>query len=213
MNVEALKSNPLFAQSIARQIDIQKSEEVASINETQTVQYASKTTSGANFVQKIKGTNEAIGFISTASKGIEALKIAAQTSDAQGIINTASKVSFNGRGILEPQAFDTTAGIVTIDLGLGLGNLDLHGAQGKDELMGRLNGATERLSEAKKTLSTPINKAQKEQETKLANMDMSGSDFLRKLSSAMDKQNQIQTQPKGIDALEAKLNEIGNKIF
>jgi hypothetical protein len=209
MNIEALKSNPLFTQGFARQVEIQKAADLGASENVQNGQYTPKATNPANFVQKIKGTNEAAGFISTASKGVEALKNVIQTGNAQDIIDTANKVSFAGKGILEPQAFDTTNGIVTIDLGLGLDNLDLHTANGKDELLNRLNGASQKLKDAKDALSAPINKAEQEQSAKLQNMDMGNSEFLRKLNTVLDRRS----QPRGIDALEAKMIEIGNKIF
>ncbi len=218
MNIEALKSNPLFAKSVAKQIEIQKSAD-STIDETaQTSQYSGKSANGSDFVQRIKGTNEAAGFISTASKGIEALKLATQSGDAQNILDTASKISFNGKGILDPQAFDTTAGIVTVDLGLNLQNIDLHTAQGKEELQKRLDSASVKLQDAKKSLAAPINKAEKEQSAKLQSMNTSNSEFLTRFHDAMDRQNSIvdtvaTETPKGLAALEATMNKIGNQIF
>lgn len=215
MNIDALKSNPMFSQSFMRQVEQQKATTVAPSDNTQaanSVGYAPRPASGADFVQKIKGTNEAAGFISVATKGVEALKIAVQTSDANGILETAQKINFGNRGILESQAFDTTAGIVTIDLGLDIKNLDLHSVEGKEMLLGRLNDAGEKLVSAKKTLSAPVNKAEREQSAKLQTMDTS-SEFLQKLNIAIDKQTAQAAAPKGFDAFEAKLNEIGNEIF
>lgn len=213
MNIEALKSNPLFTQSFARQVEIQKAADTSAQEVAKATQFPSKPANGSDFVQKIKGTNEAAGFISTASKGIEALKLAVQTGDSTSILDTAQKISFGGKSILEPQAFDTTAGIITIDLGLNIQNTDLHSADAKDALMQRLNDAVDTLAGAKKSISAPINRAEKEQSVKLQNMNTSGSEFLTRLNNAIEKQNAPHSQPKGLDALEATLNEIGNSIL
>ncbi len=214
MNIEALKTNPMFSPSFMRQVEQQKSADSAnSVEASSSVGYGPKPVNSSDFVQKIKGTNEAAGFISVASKGVEALKIALQTSDANNIMDTAQKINFGGRGIMEPQAFDTTAGIVTIDLGLNIQNTDLHSADGKEALLDKLNSAGETLANAKKALSAPVNRGEREQSAKLQTMNTSGSEFLTKLNSAIDRQNTPAPAPRGLDALEAKLNEIGNQIF
>jgi hypothetical protein len=209
MNIEALKSNPLYAQAFARQVQMPREEEPKTQETAQTVpNMAPRPSAGADFVQKMKGTNEAAGYIATASKGIEALKIAAQNSDADTIMQTAKNISFSGKGVLEPQVFDTSAGIVTVDLRLGLDKLDLRSAEGKEELVKNIDAAKEMLVETKKILSSPVNRGQKEQEAKLNSMDTnSGSDFLKKLGGLIDRAD------KGLDAFEAGSNKLGNQIF
>jgi len=209
MNIEALKSNPLYSQAFARQVQMPKEEE-AKVQDSAPVMPSSapRPSAGADFVQKIKGTNEAAGYIATASKGIEALKIAAQNADADTIMQTAKNISFSGKGVFEPQVFDTTAGIVTVDLRLGLDKLDLQTVEGKEALIKNIDDARETLVETKKVLSAPVNRGQKEQEAKLNSMNTNGgSDFLKKLGGLIEKAD------RGLDTFEAKTNELGNQIF
>jgi hypothetical protein len=115
MNVDFLiKTNPFNIPGVQipkPQDNAQKQATTAQVD--QAVQ--SKPASGANFVQKIKETNDAVGFIQISEMFISKL-------DKEGITSfeaasaLGATISYSQKNVLSKQSFDTTAGVIQIDL-------------------------------------------------------------------------------------------------
>lgn len=157
--------------------------------------------SGANFVQKIKDTNDAIGFIQTGQLFLSKLEKegVANFEDAAKI---AEKISFAGKNVVSKQSFDTTAGVIHIDLSseeLGFG-VDFESWK---------RDAVQMLKDKKEQISNPLaafGAAKKEQMDNAAEK-LTAQNQNPKLGSLFDGINS------SLNKLEQKANELGNEIF
>jgi len=201
MNVDFLiKTNPFNVPGIQTQRTVdgeaKKSEEAAQSAPTQT-----KAASGANFVQKIKDTNDAVGFIQTAQAFLARLdKDGVQNFEAAGEL--AKSFSFTGKTVDSKQSFDTTAGVIHIDITskeIGFG----------DNFENWKSSAAELLKSKKEQISNPLaafGAAKKEQ-----------------MDNAAEKINAANQNPKlgslfgdindSLNKFEQKANELGNALF
>jgi hypothetical protein len=143
---------------------------------------------GADFVAKIKGANDAIGFIATAMKGLDAISVSDNPSEV------AKNYNFNGKNILDAQAFDTPVGIIGVNLNLG--NLDSTDALFQDKIA----NAKEVLKNTKLSLSAPMSEMRTKQEESLAAQASNSNPFIGKLNNLLN-------------GLEASANRVGNQIF
>ncbi len=201
MNVDFLiKTNPFNVPGIQTQktaeSEIKKNEGVAQATPAQT-----KAPSSANFVQKIKDTNDAVGFIQTAQAFLNKL-------DKDGIHSfedareLAKSFSFTGKSVDSKQSFDTTAGVIHIDITseeIGFGS---------DFESWKAN-ASEMLKAKKEQISNPLaafGAAKKEQMDNAA-QKINTQNQNPKLGSLFDGINE------SLNKFEQKANEIGNAIF
>ncbi len=201
MNVDFLiKTNPFNVPGIqipkAEESEIKKNEGAAQAAPAKT-----KAPSGTNFVQKIKDTNDAIGFIQTGQAFLNKL-------DKEGITNfedaakLAMTISFAGKNVASKQSFDTTAGVLHIDIAseeIGFG---------ADFESWKAN-VSEMLKAKKEQISNPLaafGAAKKEQMGNAAQR-LNAQNQNPKLGSLFDEIN------KSLNKFEQKANEIGNAIF
>ncbi len=115
MNVDYItKTNPFSVSGT--QTPRSSDAEIKKTCETeQTASVQTKAPSQTNFVQKIKDTNDAVGFIQTGQAFLARLDKEG-VSDFGGADEVAKNFSFSQKPISSKQSFDTTAGIIHIDL-------------------------------------------------------------------------------------------------
>jgi len=201
MNVDFLiKTNPFNVPGIQTQRttdgEIKKSEETV-----QSAPVATKTPSGANFVQKIKDTNDAVGFIQTGQAFLTRLDKNGVT-DFAGAKVLAASMSFSGKTVDSKQSFDTTAGVLHIDITaaeLGFG---------ADFESWKANAA-DMLKSNKEQISNPLaafGAAKKEQMDNAAEK-INASNQNPKLGSLFGDINE------SLNKFEQKANELGNALF
>lgn len=201
MNVDFLiKTNPFNVPGIQTQRtndgEVKKSEEMSQSSSVQT-----KAPSGANFVQKIKDTNDAVGFIQTAQAFLSRLdKDGVQ--NFEGAVEAAKSFSYTGKTVDSKQSFDTTAGVIHIDImaeEIGFGG----------DFESWKTNAAQTLKEKKEQISNPLaafGSAKKEQ-----------------MDNAAEKINAANQNPKlgslfgdinaSLNKFEQKANELGNALF
>jgi len=162
----------------------------------------SKPASGANFVQKIKDTNDAVGFIQTSEMFISKL-------DKEGITDfeTASAlgatISYSQKNVLSKQSFDTTAGVVQIDLSSSEIGFGVDFEEWK-------KNAKEMLKSKKEQISNPLAAfgAQKKEQMDSAAQKISAvTETNAKLGSLLDDINE------SLNRFEQKANDLGNALF
>ena len=147
MNVDFLTSTNPFKMPP----QIQKEQPYNRAQTTQTEQSASagaQKSGGADFVQRIKDTNDAIGFIQTAEIFLKKLEKNG-ISDFDGAAALGATTSYSQKPVLSQQSFDTTAGVVFIDITsseLGYGA----------DFEGWVSKAKDMLKEEKTKISTPL---------------------------------------------------------
>lgn len=201
MNVDFLiKTNPFSVAGMQTQrttdSEIKKSEETA-----QSAPVATKAPSGANFVQKIKDTNDAVGFIQTGQAFLARL-------DKEGVTDfavakeIAANMSFSGKTVASKQSFDTTAGVLHIDitaaeLGFGV-NFESWRAN-----------AADMLKSTKEQISNPLAAfgAAKKEQMNSATEKINASNQNSKLGSLFGNINE------SLNKFEQKANELGNALF
>lgn len=202
MNVDFLiKTNPFNVPGIQtqRSVDgeVKKSEETAGSAQAQT-----KAPSGANFVQKIKDTNDAIGFIQTGQAFLTRLDKNGVTS-FEGAKELAASMSFSGKTVDSKQSFDTTGGVLHIDLisddtGFGIGDFESW-----------KSNAAELLKAKKEQISNPLaafGAAKKEQMDSAAER-INAANQNPKLNSLFGDINN------SLNKFEQKANDLGNALF
>jgi len=201
MNVDFLiKTNPFNIPGIQMQKPAENEEKKA--DSTAQASNSSQTrASGANFVQKIKDTNDAVGFIQTAEAFLAKLDKEGVTTFA-GAEEMAKSFSYAQKTVLSKQAFDTTAGLLQIDIG------SQDAGFGEDFAAWQAN-ARESLKAQKTQISNPLaafGAAKKEQmEGAAERINLTNTN--NKLGSLLDDINE------SLNKFEQKANEIGNTIF
>jgi hypothetical protein len=201
MNVDFLmKTNPFNIPGI----QLPKSSE-SEIKQTDGAQQAAPTQtrapSGANFVQKIKDTNDAVGFIQTAEAFLSKL-------DKEGINNfadaaaSAKSFSFTGKSVDSKQSFDTTAGVIQVDL------TSSEVGFGGDFEEWKTN-AKNLLKSKKEQISNPLAAfgAQKKEQMDNAAQKLNNSQNNAKLGSFFDDINET------LSSFEKQANDLGNTLF
>ncbi len=162
----------------------------------------SKPASGANFVQKIKDTNDAVGFIQTSEIFISKL-------DKEGIADfeTASAlgatISYSQKNVLSKQSFDTTAGVVQIDLSSSEIGFGVDFEEWKKNVK-------EMLKSKKEQISNPLAAfgAQKKEQMDGAAQKISAvTETNTKLGSLLNDINE------SLNRFEQKANDLGNTLF
>ncbi len=201
MNVDFLiKTNPFNVPGIqmpkSEEGEPKKNDGIAQAAPSQT-----RAPSGANFVQKIKDTNDAVGFIQTGQAFLNKL-------DKEGITNfdgaakLAETISFAGKNVASKQSFDTTAGVLHIDIAseeLGFGA----------DFESWKSNVSDMLKAKKEQISNPLaafGAAKKEQMDNAAQI-LNAQNQNPKLGSLFDEINE------SLNKFEQKANEIGNAIF
>jgi hypothetical protein len=157
-----------------------------SVKATDSVQR--QTNGAADFVAKIKGTNEAMGFIATALKGLDAL------SSSSNPAETVKNYNFNGSNILDAKTFDTTAGVVGVSVYLG----DLNASD--PAFNDRIEKSKTELLDLKSKISSPVTVMKTKQEDSLRAQANSTNPIISKLNNILD-------------GIEAGANRVGNQIF
>lgn len=162
----------------------------------------SKPASGANFVQKIKDTNDAVGFIQTSEIFISKL-------DKEGITDfdaasaLGATVAYSQKNVLSKQSFDTTAGVIQIDLSsseIGFGG----------DFEEWKKNAKEMLKAKKEQISNPLaafGAQKKEQMDNAAQKISAVTETNAKLGSLLDDINE------SLNKFEQKANDLGNTLF
>lgn len=145
-------------------------------------------TSGSDFIAKIKAANDAIGFIAVAMKGLDAL------SQSENPAETVKTYSYNGKNMLDAQAFDTPVGI--IEVSFDIGDLNLYDPFLKD----KIDKARVHLKSAKESLAAPVTAMRVDQELKLKSQAQGNNPIINKLNNLLDD-------------IEVKANRVGNQIF
>jgi hypothetical protein len=175
-------------------------------SETNTTQNTQNTAtqsrpSGANFVQKIKDTNDAVGFIQTAEAFLGKLdKEGVTTFD--GALELAKNTTFAQKTLSSKQAFDTNAGIINVDITsteLGFGG---------DFEEWKANVKTA-LKDKKTQISNPLAAfgAQKKEQMENAAQKLSESQSTAKLGSLLGEINDT------LNSFEKQANDLGNALF
>lgn len=200
MNVDFLmKTNPF---NIPGMPAMKTSEENAKeAQSTQQTVAQSSRPSGANFVQKIKETNDAIGFIQTAEAFLGKLDKGGITT-FDGALELAKNTTFAQKTLSSKQTFDTNAGIVQVDimsaeLGFG-GNFEEWKSNAK-----------EALKEKKTQISNPLAAfgAQKKEQMQNAAEKLNATQGNAKLGSLLDDINNT------LNNFEKQANDLGNTLF
>ncbi len=175
-------------------------------SETSAAQSTQNTTtqsrpSGANFVQKIKETNDAVGFIQTAEAFLNKLDKEGITN-FEGALELAKNTTFAQKALSSKQTFDTNAGIINIDVtstefGFG-GNFE----EWKTNL--RSN-----LKDKKTQISNPLAAfgAQKKEQMENAAEKLNATHNNAKLGSLLDEINDT------LNSFEKQANDLGNTLF
>lgn len=201
MNVDFLiKTNPFNIPGI------QAAQKVAETNapKAESTQTATQTKapSGANFVQKIKDTNDAIGFIQTGQAFLARLEKDGITNfeDAKKL---ADSMSFSGKSIGSKQGFDTTAGTINIDLTsqeIGFENGDFESWK---------RAAADMLKAKKEQISNPLAAfgAAKKEQMESAAEKITAQNQNPKLGSIFDSINE------SLNKFEQRANELGDALF
>ena len=159
MNVDFLTSTNPF--KMPPQIQKEQSYKAQTAQTEQSSVAATQKTGGADFVQRIKDTNDAIGFIQTAEIFLKKLEKNG-ISDFDGAAALGAATSYSQKSVLSSQSFDTTAGVVYIDIAsseLGYGA----------DFEGWVSKAKERLKEEKTKISTPLAAFGAEKKTQMQN--------------------------------------------
>lgn len=157
----------------------------------------------AEFIQKIKGTNDAIGFLGVAQNMIDALKSGAEKSTAE-LEEIVKGFSFQGKSTMENQTFDTTSGRLSISLELpDLSKTD------RQTLSAALDEAQNKIADFKKQLSQPVTQMQQAQKESLktSQTQMADEGKFGKLNALLNRMDDT------FAAFENKANDLGNKIF
>ncbi len=201
MNVDFLiKTNPFNVPGIqATKAD--EGEAKKSEASSQVASQATKAPSGANFVQKIKDTNDAVGFIQTGQAFLNRLDKEGIT-DFDGAAKLAEGISFAGKNVASKQSFDTTAGVLHIDIAsedMGFG-FDFESWK---------SNVSEMLKSKKEQISNPLAAfgAAKKEQMDSAAQKLNAQSQNPKLGSLLDEINE------SLNRFEQKANEIGNAIF
>ncbi len=187
MNISGLMNNISLA-GYASQTKQQVTQDSIENNQTAQVDSFQKKSSGAaDFVAKIKATNEAQGFIATALKGLDAIATSENPSE------TAATYNFNGKNILDAQTFDTTAGIIGISVYIG--DLDSSDPSFKE----RIEQSKSELLNIKDSLAKPVSAMKVKQEENLKTQ-FGNNPFISKINNILD-------------GIEESANRVGNQIF
>lgn len=187
MNISGLMNNISLA-GYTPQTKQQVSQSSIENNQTTEVDNFKKQSNGAaDFVAKIKATNEAQGFIATALKGLDAI---ANSNDPS---ETAKQFNFNGKNILDAQTFDTTAGIIGISVYIG--DLDSSDPSFKE----RIEKSKSELLNIKDGLAKPVSAMKAKQEENLRT-GFGNNPFINKINTILD-------------GIEEGANRVGNQIF
>lgn len=157
--------------------------------------------SGANFVQKIKDTNDAVGFIQTAEAFLSKLDKEGVNS-FDGASELAKSFSYAQKPVMSKQNFDTTAGVVQVDIGsseLGFGS----------DFESWKSSAKELLKSKKAQISNPLAAfgAQKKEQMESAAERINLTNTNNKLGSLLDDINE------SLNKFEQKANDLGNTLF
>lgn len=201
MNVDFLiKTNPFNIPGIQmprlEDDEARKGENVAQAQPTQP-----RPASGANFVQKIKDTNDAVGFIQTGQAFLNRLDKEGITT-FEGASKLAEGISFAGKNIVSKQSFDTTAGVLHIDIAsteLGFGA----------DFESWKSNVAEMLQSKKEQISNPLAAFGAAKKGQMANAaeKLNAQNKNSKLGSLFEEINE------SLNKFEQKANEIGNAIF
>lgn len=151
------------------------------------INHTQKPSNPAEFIAKMKGTNDAIGFIATAIKALDAIK------DSQTPLTDAKTYSYTDRNLLDNQTFETNLG--TINICIYLGESDTNDTLFQE----RLEISKIELQDVKDAITKPVQAKRIEQEDKLKNMS-SNNPFINKINTMFDN-------------LEENANRVGNQIF
>lgn len=157
--------------------------------------------SGANFVQKIKDTNDAVGFMQTAEVFLSKLDKEG-VSSFDGASELAKSFSYSQKPVMSKQNFDTTAGVIQVDLSsseIGFGA----------DFEAWKSNAKELLKSKKEQISNPLAAfgAQKKEQMENAAERINLTGTNNKLSSLLDDINE------SLNKFEQKANDIGNTLF
>lgn len=175
-------------------------------SETNSAQNTQSTTtqarpSGASFVQKIKETNDAIGFIQTAEAFLGKLDKESIAS-FDGALELAKNTTFAQKALSSKQTFDTNAGIINVDItsaefGFG-GNFE--------EWKTNVKTA---LKDKKTQISNPLAAfgAQKKEQMENAAQKLTESHNNAKLGSLLGEINDT------LNSFEKQANDLGNTLF
>lgn len=150
---------------------------------------ASKPSGGANFVQKIKETNDAVGFIQTGQAFLSRLDKEGVTSFEEAA-EIAKNFSFSQKPVASKQSFDTTAGVIHIDLMSEESGFGGDFASWKEE-------AEESLKAKKAQISSPL--------------AAFGAAKREQMDDAMQKINASNQNPK-LDSIFGEINENLSKM-